>query len=510
MTFDTFDAYNTDEAYNDSGTTAKGLVAAYKKDNPNGTKEDFYSKLNAKWGQDKDGYVKAAVNDAFKVDTPEEKIKETFVEAPKQKTTSKLTGKEKTYNDAQNARAETAKEEMLNDIEKDSPGNWEALYNSSLKRADAYKNIDDHFLESLPTFIWRRYKNGEFGNVDENATPEEKKDAKIRMAYFMINNVGTALKNASNVITGRAKEESDYEKYKNSQMVSGLENRWAKNKADTDGAIKAVEKLYGNEEDARLAAEQFTRDKKASVKWNMMDQNQKIYALEVTKKIGDMLGGMDTKELANFIAGSALTGDMNESELMAIGIAKLASSAPDILKNLPDGKLKNTVTALLNGNMTIDDLDTGNEKTAGAGGERNLKNYETIDGEKVSFDFMLNKEGREKYKKLTQDLSDKFYNGEIDAATFKKYYTPLYEEGKKHMSVSGYEPELLLKQNVWLKAKRLNDEAKKGKLPLDDYKSKFAKIKEMAKDAGFDDTETVELTKQQIADKKIKYKGPSN
>ena len=97
MTFDTFDTYNTDEAYKDKGTTAKGLVAAYKKDNPEGSKDDFYSKLNATWKEDKNGYVKAAVDEAFK-ETPkatetkpvEEKVIEKTVTetAPEEKKSS--------------------------------------------------------------------------------------------------------------------------------------------------------------------------------------------------------------------------------------------------------------------------------------------------------------------------------------------------------------------------------------------------------------------------------------
>ena len=133
-------------------------------------------------------------------------------------------------------------------------------------------------IDQLPTFIFSRYQNGEFGDISDTSTPEgkqSKKNAQLRLAHFMINGLGTALSNMSHTIRkDGVQEESDYENYQRSNLEQGMQNRWAKYKADTDGAIKAVEKEFGNEQDARLAAEQFTRDKKANLYWNMMDQDQ--------------------------------------------------------------------------------------------------------------------------------------------------------------------------------------------------------------------------------------------
>ena len=94
MTFDTWDSYNTDEAYKDNGTTAKGLVAAYKKDNPNGSAEDFYSKLNKTWAEDKNGYVKSAVDEAFTAPKAEPKAEEKPVVEEMKQTTEALKSEE--------------------------------------------------------------------------------------------------------------------------------------------------------------------------------------------------------------------------------------------------------------------------------------------------------------------------------------------------------------------------------------------------------------------------------
>ena len=419
----TFAEYNTDEYFKNDNSSADGLIKTAF--NEGKTRQEVENSLSPLWKEDKKGNVKKALDTYYKTETPKAEEttteKTSVTETPEENKTT-LTKSEKTYNDKQNKIAEAAKEEMLSDIKKDSERNWKDLYDSSVKRADAYKSIDDHYLESLPTFIFRRFQNGEFGDT---STKEGKKDAKLRMAYFMINGLGTALNNVSNVIKGRQLEQSDYEKYKESQMAQGLENRWAKNKADTEGAIKAVEKEYGNEQDARLAAEQFTRDRKANTKWNMMDQNQKVYALQVTKDIGDMLGGMDTSELANFIAGSALTGDMSKDELIAVGVAKLAANSPNILANLPEGNIKDMVMGMIGGDIA--------DVTAGIGSAgSNNGGAELSDGSKVDPGITMDDKEYSELAAKADKLSQDYFDGKITEEQFRTDYDKLVGIMKKH------------------------------------------------------------------------------
>ena len=346
----TFDEYNTDEYFNNKDSTADGLIkAAYDEGK---TREEVEKSLSPLWKEDKKGNVKKALDTYYKTEEPKaeeqkpteekvlEKVIEQTAETPKQ--TSNLKGSVKKYADKETAIADEAQRVMDGEIKDNVSKNWRELMDSENRRAEGYKRIDDHMIDQLPTFIFSRYQNGEFGDISDTSTPEgkqSKKNAQLRLAHFMINGLGTALSNMSHTIRkDGVQEESDYENYQRSNLEQGMQNRWAKYKADTDGAIKAVEKEFGNEQDARLAAEQFTRDKKANLYWNMMDQDQKVYAMEVSKAIGDMLGGMDIKEIASFIAGSALNGNLTKDELIGVGVAQLVSKSPELLDKFPGVK----------------------------------------------------------------------------------------------------------------------------------------------------------------------------
>jgi hypothetical protein len=70
--------------------------------------------------------------------------------------------------------------------------------------------------------MFKRYQNGEFGDPKGS-------DAKLRLAHFMINGVGTALSNISHTIRKDGiQEQSDAEKYQQTNLEEGLKNRWNK------------------------------------------------------------------------------------------------------------------------------------------------------------------------------------------------------------------------------------------------------------------------------------------
>ena len=508
MTYDTWDSYNTDEAYKDKGTTAKGLVAAYKKDNPEGTKEDFYSKLNKTWAEDKNGYVKAAVDDAFKVKTEtapkaEEKTEEKTVE---NKVTPVSNTRTQNYLNKQDEVAENAKQTALNDAKKDSEYNWKELYDTQIKRAEANNNIDDHMLEQLPTFIFRRYQNGEFGDISDTSTPEgreSKKNAQLRMAHFMINGVGTALSNASNVIKGKELEQSDYEKYQNSNLEQGIANRWKKYNADTEEAIKLANKEAEFEQDARMNVEQLTRDRKANTRWNAMDQNQKLYAIEISREIGKLVGDMDISELGNFITGAVMNGTMDKDQVIAVGIAKLVQTAPKILEQLPDGNIKDMVMSMIGGSAS--DIVAG---IGGAGGDSNgngsnenngdipATGVKLSDGTVVDPGKMMSINDFSAIDKAATNLSNKYYRGEITEEEFRDDYNKLYNLVKKHNLMNKITGKLKpvdtrIKE---LKGDRidywdrqiddLNTKAKNGQIKPSEYNEKFAEYEKSLVNAG--------------------------
>jgi hypothetical protein len=244
------------------------------------------------------------------------------------------------YLDKNNAIANTVEKTALDKLLKNSDSNWKQMVDTSAKIRNAYDNIDDKLVAQLPTFIFRRYSNGEFGDP-------KSADAKLRMAHFMINGLGSALTNASNVIKGKQLEESDYEKYQNSNLEQGLANRWKKNNAETDEVIKIANKEADNEQDARIYVEQLTRDNMLKSGWDAMDQNQKLYAINVSREIGKMIGDMNVEELSNFITAQALNGNLSEQQAVVVGVASLVSKAPELIDKIPEGPTKNLILSIL-------------------------------------------------------------------------------------------------------------------------------------------------------------------
>lgn len=245
---------------------------------------------------------------------------------------------EKFMNDQRNI-ANKAKNDELDAIDVDKIKNWQDMYETSDKTVEAYKNIEDKYIQQLPTFMFRRYQNGEFGDISDTSTPEgreSKKNAQLRLAHFMINGLGTALSNASNVIKGKELEKSDYEKYQESNLEQGLANRWMKNNAETEQVIKLANKEADNEQDARLYVEKLTRDNNLKNAWNMMDQNQKLYSINVSREIGKLVGDMNLDDLSNFITARALDGSLSEDQAIVAGLATLVSRTPELLEKIPD------------------------------------------------------------------------------------------------------------------------------------------------------------------------------
>ena len=247
-----------------------------------------------------------------------------------------------------------AKQNELKDIDIDAIKNWKDMDKTSKRTVEAYGNIDKKYINELPTFMYRRYKNGEFGNLDD---PESKKNAQLRLAHFMINGLGSKLKVASNLAMINAGKTpmfsdttSDYEKFQNSNLEQGLANRWKVNNAETEEVIKLANKEADNEQDARFYVEQLTRDNNLKNAWNMMDQNQKLYSINVSREIGKLIGDMNMKELANFITARAADGSLSEEQAVVAGLAVAVSHTPELLEKIPDNNIYKKALMKLFGN----------------------------------------------------------------------------------------------------------------------------------------------------------------
>lgn len=548
MTFDTFDTYNTDEAYKDKGTTAKGLVAAYKKDNPNGTKEDFYSKLNKTWAQDKDGHVKNAVDEAFKVETPktEEKVAETKTETTAPKTeTSNISKSDKDFMNNQFAIIDEAKRKTINDALNEKTSAYKNTMDTLEKQGAAYKNIEDHYIEQLPTFMIKRYANGEFGDPKSS-------DAKLRLAHFMINGIQSKLKNASNaaaIAAGRspmfADTTSDYEKLQQTNLEQGLENRWNKYKTETNNAMTILNNRGYKEEELTDALRTISQNQNLQTAFNMVDENKKTYMLEVITELGNKIGNMNDKGFVNLMLGMANSGTVDPTQAAEmIGIRAGGSLASkynlfdengnidlSVIKNLVANFGKDKAGSFLKEyGIDIDslDYDMAGIGLGGSGGSNNpdsvidekktnsklsnptgnVKGYKALDGNTYDFKTFESKAGKEKLIGLINDLDSRFYNGEINAETYRKYRQPLYEEAGRHTGIKASKTEDALKANVTLKLKDLNDATKKGKVTIADYRDATSKILEMANDVGMTEKEIEKLKGDFKKESSIKYKGP--
>ena len=254
---------------------------------------------------------------------------------------SKLDRHTLSYLDKNDTIAETVEKKQLDRLLKNSDANWKQMTDTSAKVRNAYNNIDDKYIEQLPTFMFKRYHDGEFGDPKSS-------DAKLRLAHFMINGLGTALANASHIIKKDGQQEmSDYEKTQSTNLEQGLANKWRKNTAETEEVIKIANKEADNEQDARIYVEQLTRDNMLKSGWNAMDQNQKLYAINVSREIGKMIGDMNVEELSNFITAQALNGNLSENQAVVVGVASLVSKTPELINKLPEGGVKNAVMSLL-------------------------------------------------------------------------------------------------------------------------------------------------------------------
>ena len=531
----TFDEYNTDENFDNDKSSLEELVKKGKEEGK--SKDEIRKALSPKWQKSSkinkfDEYygedlpkkkepsaddavgLKAlksinAVPEAPKSNPPEKPAEEKTapkveemtqtteaLEQPKTEpeednlTAPNLSKGDEKYIKDQRDRAENAEATELNKIDDRSDYNYKKMYDTISRSSDAYKHIDDKLIAQLPTFATKRYIDGEFG--DPKST-----DAKLRLAYFIVNNVVSKFKkiaNADAISRGKGaifeNTESAYDKYQKSNLEQGLQNRWNKYRAETDNAIALASNETMSEQEARHAVEQLTRNQNMNTIWNTMNENQKLYAMEVTKKIGDYVGNMDISELGDFIAGAAYEGKMDKDKVIAIGIAKLAENSPEILNKLKDGEIKDMVFSYLPG------VSAG---IGGAGGKTNsngdqtnltgnLQNNESIDGSNISFDFSDSK-AKDKIQGELNKLTTKYKNGEIDAETFKKYYDPLYAEGKKHLgsifstpssdkALNSADADVLTSLDE--EFTNLNTQAKAGDLSPSAYQEKIKAIKEKA------------------------------
>ena len=291
-----------------------------------------------------------------------------------------------------------------------------------------------------------------------------------------------------------------------------------------------------SEEEALNIINKISMNNRLQNAYNMADENKKAYMIEVLSKVGDKVSNWNDQKFINALIGAEITGENVDNAAALIGSragmkigeqlniidenGNIDVSALKSMINIPGftDKFKAQFgfdpNNLINGSgdnseenpdSVINEKETGNKWKNPTG---NVKGYKALDGNTYDFNTFETKDGKQKLINLVNDLDDRFYNGEIDAATYRKYREPLYKEIGKHTGVKASSTDDALKANVKKKLKDLNKETGNGSVTVDGYKEQTDKILAMAKDAGMSDKEINALKKDFKDTKKIKYKGP--
>lgn len=220
-----------------------------------------------------------------------------------------LDSKTQGFMDKQNAIANTAEDTEYEHQRAERNKRWDERLDNMKKTSDAMKNVDDHLINQLPTFMWKRYQNGEFG--DPKST-----DAKLRLAYFAMNNVVSKLKMVANADAAARGQgtlfqdtESAYDKYQRSNLEQGLENRWNKYKQETQTAMDLAKQGGMSEEAITDSIATISSNNRLQSAFNQMDERQKVYALQVLSELGGKLGNMNDEDFANTLMAMSYSGN---------------------------------------------------------------------------------------------------------------------------------------------------------------------------------------------------------
>ena len=504
----TFDEYNTDEVFKGDSTADELVKKGYDEGK---SREEIETSLSPLWKEDKKGNVKKALDKYYKVETPKkEEVKETAEPSNETKTKSysstqtdsDLNKADKDYMYSQFAITDEAKRKAINDAVNEKAAAFNNTLDTLEKQGEAYKQVEDHYLDALPTFSFHRFINGEFGDP-------KGKDAKIRLAYYMINGLQSKLKTASNLAMANAGRSpmfsdtrSDFEKFQESNFNNALENRWNKYKKETDNAMSLLANRGYKEEELTDAARTISENQNLQTAFNMVDENKKAYILEVVTKLGNKIGNMNDKSFVNLILGMASSGTVDPSQAAEmIGIRAGGSLADkynlfddngnldlSVIKNLVSTLGKESTGSILKGygidldKLNLDGKSEGGESDTGA----TLEDGTKIDPGK----YMNSKE----YKELVaagDKLSNQYYNGEIDEEKFRSEYAKLEKIMSEHGWFSFFRnkgiksADDLIKVNNQNNLIRLSDDLDKlnsnaKNLTKDEYTTQYNKLKESA------------------------------
>ena len=398
---------------------------------------------------------------------------------------SGIDSNDKKYLESTNAIIDEAENQEAKRQKELSDDAYNETFNRIMKAGESYKVIDDHMLEQLPTFMTRRYANDEFGDT---STPEGKKEAKLRLAHFMINSLGTALSNMSHVINKDGQqEESDYEKFQRINLEQGLENRWNKYKAETNNAIELLRNRGLTAEEIDDARRKISSNQRLQTAFNMASAKQKAYMLEVVQKIGDRIGDFDNEEFIKYMVGLAATDpNFKAEEAATLAVMKFGKEGV--------GTIVNKIT-----NGGVNDGKTDTNKASNKEERVRVNNDDD-------------------FRAAIKELNNKVNNGETSLQAYKDAIAEIKEAYKEnHPDTENFDEDfahmdtnyILTDEDVnkkyvkglYAKISDLNKQGKNGDIGLAEYDKKFDELKKQLIDNGEDSSK---VDKERLSHKKFK------
>jgi hypothetical protein len=542
----TFDEYNTDENFDNDKSSLEELVKKGKEEGK--SKDEIRKALSPKWQKSSkinkfDEYygedlpkkkepsaddavgIKAlksinAVPEAPKSNPPEKPAEEKTapkveemtqtteaLEQPKaEKKKSNLDDETKSYMDVNSEIANTAEDEEYDRQAESLEKRWGARLANIDKMSDSMSKIDDHLIDQLPTFMFKRYQQGEFGDPKSS-------DAKLRLAYFAMNNVVSKLKqfaNASAAARGQGtlfqNTESAYDQYQANNLQKGMENRWKKYEAETQSAIDLAKQGGMSEEAITDSIATISSNNRLQSKFNMMNERQKVFALKVLGEIGDKLGNMNDAQFANTLMGMSAMGESLDPKeaagMLVYRTVKDPKKRDEILSSLGllTGGMGGGLGGLLGGKGEDEKGETGTTLE---------------DGTKVDPGKNMSKDELAQLRTEAEKLGNKFYNGEMTEEEFRKEYAKLEGVMKQHgirnaisggiMSQDDYLKQIRRNKRVDLSSQidALNAKAKNGEIKPSEYDEKFKALKAQAAEWGASEKDLQSIEKGKVKDDKI-------
>jgi hypothetical protein len=542
----TFDEYNTDENFDNDKSSLEELVKKGKEEGK--SKDEIRKALSPKWQKSSkinkfDEYygedlpkkkepsaddavgIKAlksinAVPEAPKSNPPEKPAEEKTapkveemtqtteaLEQPKaEKKKSNLDDETKSYMDVNSEIANTAEDEEYDRQAESLEKRWGARLANIDKMSDSMSKIDDHLIDQLPTFMFKRYQQGEFGDPKSS-------DAKLRLAYFAMNNVVSKLKqfaNASAAARGQGtlfqNTESAYDQYQANNLQKGMENRWKKYEAETQSAIDLAKQGGMSEEAITDSIATISANNRLQSKFNMMNERQKVFALKVLGEIGDKLGNMNDAQFANTLMGMSAMGESLDPKeaagMLVYRTVKDPKKRDEILSSLGllTGGMGGGLGGLLGGKGEDEKGETGTTLE---------------DGTKVDPGKNMSKDELAQLRTEAEKLGNKFYNGEMTEEEFRKEYAKLEGVMKQHgirnaisggiMSQDDYLKQIRRNKRVDLSSQidALNAKAKNGEIKPSEYDEKFKALKAQAAEWGASEKDLQSIEKGKVKDDKI-------